>query len=107
MDFDWAWLLEACGAVVLIGAAIAVFVRGTRWAVGILRKITEFLEDWRGEPARPGYAKRPGVMERLVNLEHATRELKPNAGSSMKDQITRIEAHNVPPETIPPQTGHG
>jgi hypothetical protein len=110
MDFNWSWLLQAAGALVLIGGAIAVMVKGARWAVGILRKISEFLEDWRGEPARPGYAKRPGVMERLVDLEKEVRgvshELKPNAGGSMKDQITRIEEHNVPPESIPPP-GHG
>jgi hypothetical protein len=101
--FNWAWVLQAAGAVVLLAGALAVIVKGVRWVAGLFKKINEFLEDWRGEPGRPGYAKRPGVMERLVALEQGqaeTREaleevrheVKPNSGSSLKDQVTSIQA---------------
>lgn len=101
----WSRLLEAAGALVLFGGAVAVIVKGVRWMLTMLRRWSEFLEDWRGEEARPGYAKRPGVMERLVTLEErldaVVHEMRPNAGSSLKDQITRIEEHAVPPDARP------
>jgi hypothetical protein len=64
--------------------------------------VREFLEDWRGEEARPGYHKRPGVMERLVSLEEhmhgVTHELKPNSGLSLRDAVDRIEERTTPPQ---------
>lgn len=97
---NYAWLLQAAGFVVLIGAAVAVIVKGFRWVFKTLRMVNEFLEDWRGEEARPGYHKRPGVMERLVNLEEQVQavvhEVQPNSGTSLKDQVARIEEHVVP-----------
>lgn len=63
--------------------------------IGTLRKVNEFLEDWRGEEARPGYPGRPGVLQRLVQLEEhvatTSHEVQPNSGSSMKDQLNRID----------------
>lgn len=102
---NWSWIFQAAGALVLFGGAVAVIVKGVRWLLTTLRKVNEFLEDWRGEEARPGYHKRPGVMERLVMLEEMAREVrhevKPNSGTSLKDQITRIEEKTVPPEDRP------
>jgi hypothetical protein len=99
--FNWAWVLQAAGAVVLLAGALAVIVKGVRWMLATLRKINEFLEDWRGEEARPGYHKRPGVMERLVSLEEqmatVAHEVRPNSGQSLKDQVTRIEEQLAPP----------
>lgn len=47
-----------------------------------------FMEDWKGEEARPGRDRVPGVMERLNNIDG---ELKRNGGSSIKDSVDRIE----------------
>lgn len=67
--------------------------------IGTLKKVNEFLEDWRGEDARPGYPGRPGVLQRLVELErHAattSHEVQPNSGSSMKDQLNRIDSRTA------------
>lgn len=54
----------------------------------IVKQLTNFLEDWFGEPERPGVAARPGILLRLVKIE---RELKPNGGSSMRDAVDRVE----------------
>lgn len=55
---------------------MAVHRAFTRWQ--------DFLDDWFGEPGRPGQAARPGAMERLSQLEA-------NGGSSLRDSVNRIE----------------
>lgn len=100
---DW---VQVASAIVLLGAALAVLFRAARWVYVFVQKITQFLDDWFGEEARPGVApKRPGVMERLsrveANMSTVAHEVVPNGGQSIKDQITRIEEHNVPPEARP------
>lgn len=92
---SWELILQVCGGLVVVGGGLAVIVGGGKWMIGTLKKVNEFLEDWRGEEARPGYPGRPGVLERLVKLEeHAattTHEVQPNSGSSMKDQLNRLD----------------
>jgi hypothetical protein len=72
------------GAVSLIGVVV---MRPLRRTLGQLR---EFLDDWRGEPARPGSAARPGVPERLAAIEQRTteveREVRTNGGSTLRDR---------------------
>jgi hypothetical protein len=47
-----------------------------------------FIKDWAGEDAAPGRDRIPGVMERLNRIDG---ELKHNGGSSIKDQVARLE----------------
>lgn len=96
---DMATILQWCGGLVVVGGGLGVLIGGGKWMFGTLRKINDFLEDWRGEDSRPGYPGRPGVLERLVKLEeHAattTHEVQPNSGSSMKDAINRIDSRTA------------
>jgi len=63
-------LLAGAGAIGLLGGALAAIARwGVRPVVGLIRQVREFLEDWRGEPDRPGVPGRRGVMERLERIE--------------------------------------
>lgn len=59
-----------------------------------LKRLSQLLEDWHGTDARPGVPARPGVMVRLEALEQRTavleKELRPNGGGSIKDQITSM-----------------
>ncbi|MEU8362311.1 hypothetical protein AB0C27_40465 [Nonomuraea sp. NPDC048882] len=55
----------------------------------LFQSLDDFLDDWRGQPARPGVEARPGVLERLAVIEH---EVVTNDGSSLKDAVKRIEA---------------
>lgn len=74
----------------LLLAAAVVTALGTGWKVlydrvaPVYRKIDNFLDDWSGQPERPGVPRQSGVMERLSQLEH-------NGGASIKDSVTRIE----------------
>lgn len=97
---NWAGVASAAGLVVVVGGALVVLIRAVAWVFRTLRKINGFLEDWNGEDARPGWPKRLGVMERLVELEHHARtivhEVQPNSGQSLRDSVQRIEEHTVP-----------
>ena len=83
-----AWLDTVLIALAAAGAIVTPVVVIFRWAHPIAKQLTNFLEDWFGEPERPGVAAKPGVLLRLVKIE---RELKPNGGTSMRDAVNRME----------------
>lgn len=86
-----AWILAA-GAIATALLAITAVAALVHRAV---RPVRDFLEDWAGEAARPGIAARQGVMSRLQvmedRLQRVEREVRPNGGKSIKDQVARIE----------------
>lgn len=84
-----AWLDTVLIALAAAGAIVTPVVVIFRWAHPIAKQLANFLEDWFGEPERPGVAAKPGVLLRLVKIE---RELRPNGGSSMRDAVNRVEA---------------
>ena len=75
---------EAFAVILGIGVLAAAGVKG--WKV--IKRLNHFLDDVMGEEERPGVPARPGLMERVMRVEH---ELFPNSGSSMRDQTNRIE----------------
>lgn len=97
---DIAGIASAAGVVVVVGGALVVLVKAVAWVFRTIRRINDFLEDWNGEAERPGWPKRLGVMERLVDLEQHARtivhEVQPNSGLSLRDSVSRIEEHTVP-----------
>jgi hypothetical protein len=106
-----AWLdatLLGIGVLSVIFSAVFAVVRTLR---PLVHRVGQFLDDWNGEPARPGIAPaKPGVMEqltahasRLAAIEH---ELHPNGGSSMRDAIDRLEAQAAQPAAAPGAVVH-
>lgn len=85
---DAGWLTAAVALAVAVGG-LAVWAG--RWVYRILAGTLRFLDDWRGEPARPGVAARPGVLARLQTVEHLVTEvhgeLYPNGGGSLRDIV--------------------
>lgn len=99
---------------VVVGASAVIVASGATAAFAVIvrmaRSQRQLLEDWCGEPSRPGVPERPGVMVRLERIEQAQidardvqsehgrqieqiwHEVHPNSGMSMRDQVTRIEA---------------
>lgn len=78
------------GIITVIGTLVAV----GRWTYRQLKSVECLLEDWHGEPARPGVPGRLGVMERLDSIEKkvnsAAFNSRPNHGTSAFDEHTRL-----------------
>ena len=92
MDTVWTTVLMVASAITAIAAAIFAVDKLTkplRTRISNLIQSTEqFVRDWSGEPAAPGRAAVPGVMERLNRIDG---ELSKNSGKSIKDTVNRIE----------------
>lgn len=105
-------LLAACGIITLMIGTIVVVARAVVWIWATLRKVGRLADDLTGEPARPGFAATPGVLERLTGIEAGlatlapvmprlesleTRlgaveaQLHPNGGSTLRDAVDRLE----------------
>lgn len=104
---DWIFVLST---IVLAGGALGFVTKFIVMPViRFIVKLLQFLDDWAGEPERPGIAPaRPGVLQRLLGVEADVKILKQqmtaNGGSSLADKVDRIEAHTVPPEARPDVT---
>lgn len=99
------WLGLTISVCVVAGYGFRVI----RFLVRLLKKTSDFLDDWQGEPARPGYPARRGVVERISDLEtgqaHLNAQMTTNGGMSLRDQTNRIEKtlneHILASRTVP------
>lgn len=85
------WISDVIAVAPWLGAFF--FAALVIWWIGkrtgpTAKKVINFLDDWNGEPARPGVPQRLGVMARLDEMHH---ELHPNSGSSLADAVNRTE----------------
>lgn len=89
-------VLVIAGAIIVLGGAIVVLAKAGTWVGRIVGRMQVFLDDWAGEPARPGTLRRPGVPERLgvieTRLQTLEKEMRPNAGSTLRDAVDRMES---------------
>jgi hypothetical protein len=82
-------IFSAIGTVLATWLLIVKIIVPTRNKVRkMIDNLENFMVDWSGEDARPGRDRRPGVMERLNEIDG---QLKNNGGSSIKDAVDRIE----------------
>lgn len=100
------------GVAAIIGAVFAVSKLGSTIVNGS-RRASRLIDDLTGEPARPGFEGRPGVLARLSSIEHHAadvgeirlaladvvarlvsleQQMRPNGGSSLRDAVDRTEA---------------
>ncbi|WP_431962007.1 hypothetical protein [Actinacidiphila sp. bgisy160] len=55
--------------LVALGAIVTGLWRRTAAVVRFFRRVTQFIDDYFGEQARPGVPARPGLMERMRDME--------------------------------------
>jgi hypothetical protein len=100
-----SWVDNTTDALILLAAVAAAFTtlvlavrRIATWAGGV----RDIVQDWKGEPERPGHDRVPGVMEQLAGFRDGQQEVKDrldsverivtrNGGASLRDAIDRIE----------------
>ena len=93
-----AWLIVSglwVGGVAALVTGVTVIGVGVRKVALMVRRVGHFLDDWAGQPQRPGVAARPGVIERLSGIEGrlgtVEHEVQHNNGGSLKDGARRTE----------------
>lgn len=88
-------LVVWCAAAAALVGFAAVLWRLGRAVARVLARVDEFVDDWQGQPGRPGVPQRPGVMARLGGIEQrlsrVEHELQPNSGHSLRDAVNRID----------------
>lgn len=82
-------LILQLGALAVALTALGLLMRAVYRA---WKKVDAFLEDWNGEPARPGRAARPSMPARMAAVE---KQVTPNGGNtpSLADRVVRLERH--------------
>lgn len=96
-----AWITDLIPLAPWLAAiAVIIWVGVKVWPY--LRKLSHFIDDVAGEPARPGIPARQGLMERLSTVEQkqdeqgavlevVQHEVTTNHGSSLKDAVKKLE----------------
>lgn len=84
-------------ALAAIAGALALAWKVTRMVLRTVRKLSRLADEVLGDGVdRPGWGRRLGTIEKDVaalktKVAATLAEVKPNGGSSMRDQISRIE----------------
>lgn len=113
------WMNTVSVGTIAVSIFVVLTVGGLVWA--LLRPIVrsarstdktlqELRRDWFGVEGRPGFPAVPGVPQRLLEVEQVLaelrpiverieREMKPNGGSSLRDQIQSMRAKMDASET--------
>jgi hypothetical protein len=90
---DPAWIVAAISLATVISGLVVWLLRSA-WRFG--RRAWSFIEDWDGVVAEHGHAAKPGVLERLSNLEGVVAGISDqvhlNSGHSMRDVVQRTES---------------
>lgn len=99
-----AWIVDLISvAPWLAAAALLVWVALKVWP--FLRKITHFIDDVAGEPARPGFEARPGLMERLSVVEEKQDEQSVSLAQQSAEMANQSIALGVVQHEV--TTNHG
>lgn len=92
-------LLVWGGAATVLAGVGTLLWRGARGAARFGRRVDELVDDWMGEQERPGVPGRPGVLERVSQIEArlgaVEHELYPNSGASLRDAVDRANERLV------------
>lgn len=90
--YPWLDVFVVAGIIATGLGLLTVMGKVVRWMFRTLKRIQRFLDDWQGEPARPGVEARPGFPKRIATLEGevaGVRAIVSNGLSSTVDDIQR------------------
>lgn len=103
MNTSYQALIVEYSAII---SGIVVIMSGIGWFIkrlhAIGKQFDDFMEDWRGERARPGVPEKPGIMERLssqdktlgdisARLATVESEVGYGNGKSIRDAVNRMD----------------
>lgn len=111
-----AWMGSVSLGTVAVSLFVILTVGGLVWALlrpvvrsarRTDRTLQELRRDWFGQEGRPGFPPIPGVPQRLYDVEQALIELRPiveriekemhpNGGGSLRDQIMQLKSKVEP-----------
>lgn len=93
-------------AAAAIISALIVIGRAVWWLIAkVLRPLAQVVEDWRGEPDRPGVPGRPGVMVQLAELRSLL-ATEATARRALERRMAVVESR-LPPLDGPPRLEAG
>ena len=71
---------------------LGVIGKASRWMLRTIRRVQNFLDDWNGEPARPGVEARPGFPARLAALEDEVASVRKIVSNGLSTNVADIQA---------------
>jgi hypothetical protein len=93
-----AWISALVALICAVGA-VTIWLARIAWRN--LQRIESFLEDWNGSVESPGHPRRPGVLERLIELESSTTGMNQRFDSQdatlemIKGEVTYNSGHSI------------
>lgn len=102
------WENVTLGQMLLPFAGVGVLAMGIgsylKWIAPVWRQVRQFLDDWNGRAARPGFDAEPGFPERMRVVEQGLSEIrshvaevrynvKANGGYLSHDEVMRRFQH--------------
>lgn len=85
---DLVELGKAAGALMAIAGLLALVAKAVRAMLRTVRKLGRLADEVLGDDERPGWGKRLTAVE--AKLATVVAEVRPNGGSSMRDEVRRI-----------------
>lgn len=88
---DW---FQAAGIIAGGFGLLGVLGKVLGWMWRTVKRIQDFLDDWQGEPARPGVPARPGFPDRIAALEEQVTGLAAQV-AEVERIVSNGLSHNV------------
>lgn len=91
----WLDVFVVAGSIAAGLGLLALIGKVVRWMLRTWKRITDFLDDWNGEPPRPGVDARPGFPDRIASLEHTVSNGLSANVKDIQQRVIRLEKGNA------------
>lgn len=98
-------LIALAAGTVTVGAAIGYMIKAGRFTVSLMLGMSRVIQDWQGQPDRPGEPAQPSLPRRLEQVEREVRALS-TVPARLDDLEARLHAVATATGAVPvPTTG--